>query len=187
MDGSMNVSTNRNSGKFRTLILVCLSLFWLSACTASPPEPPISIPFTIHKKGSILESEFVIKEDAKYEFNLFFRYKENNQADYLKVRQFIGEAKLGGDGNPIVPGILTPLELKVIQLDDPLTGGEHIVLDKSGQVFKWTSTKHGGFIKEITRVSLIPGHYRATIISKTDIPVLEGTVVEFEIRRFFRK
>src|SRR3990167_241064 len=115
-------------------IFLCFSP-WLSACAARSPEPPpITLPFAIQHQGSKAETEFFISEEGRYEFNLKFRYKEDDQADYSRVKKLVGSAQLGGDGNPTEPGIPTPLDLKVVQLDDPLTDGEHIVLDMGGQI-----------------------------------------------------
>ena len=168
------------------LIAVFLSFSWLSACAARSHEPPITLPLAIQNQGNKVETEFLISEEGKYAFNLSFRYKEGDQADKSRVEKLVGSAQLGGDGNPTEPGIPTPLNLKVVQLDDPLTDGEHIVLDMSGEIFRLIS--HGSaYRKEISRISLMPGHYRATITSMRDIPALEKTIVEFEIKRYFRK
>ena len=184
----MNQNKNYFISKvFLLTLAVFSSLFLFSACIASSLQPPITIPFAIHKKDGKVVTEFIIKEDANYEFNLKFKYKEHDRAGYLRVRKLVGEVNLGADGDPIFPGVRTPLDIEIVQLDDPLTGGEHIISNMSGEVFKLTSWGFGAFTKEITRISLMPGRYRAIIASKAEVPALEGTSVEFEVRRFFKK
>lgn len=179
----MNITKNKLAEKVGVLMIIALSFGWLSACVASPPQPPISIPFAIHQKGSKIETEFVIKEDAIYSFSLNFVCKDDVKADCARVEKLVGSRELDINKNPKDYGIPTPLTLKVIQLDDPLTGGESTVLDIGEKLFELTWSSSNVFNKKIGHVPMIRGHYRVVIISLTDIPVLEKTIVNFSIIR----
>lgn len=162
-------------------IAIGLVLLLSNGCTPKPPEPPITLPFSLHIQGSEAETEFIISEDSYYSFLLVFKYK--NQTDREKVKKLVGD--VGGKQPDL--GIPTPVVLEVVQLDVPLTDDEHIVSNMSGKSFRLTSWGGGKFHKETTRIPLMPGHYRARITSITDIPELEDTSIEFEIRQHFIK
>lgn len=182
----MNVYISRNSGKVGVLIAICLSVFWLSACVASPPQPPISIPFAIHKKGSKVETEFVIKEDAIYAFSLQFMFKKNDPVDRARVGKLVGTSELDKEGKPKNIGVATPLTLKVVQLDDPLSSGEpHIVLDIAGEAFIVSSWRGDRYSKTIKNVSLTKGHYYAVITNQIDQTEMKDMTVNFSISRAY--
>jgi len=157
------------------LILMLVTLPLLSACKADDglPMPPIILPFEVQLAGAKIETDFRIEEQRKYSFELEFRFK--NQTDRERV------AKLVGHPRDEAMGVAIPLRIRVTRI-----AAEKVkILDKEISQPTLTGFTADKFIKVIDSIQLPPGYYRVSIESLKDIPVLQGTQIEFAIVRAY--
>ncbi len=149
---------------------------WLSACTkdAYPPSPPISLPFAVHKAGTLVETEMRIIEHREYIFSLCFTYKEKDQVDRARVKKLVGYQYKNSD-----TGVATPLRLKISVINQ---AGEKVIVDKEVLELRLRTWGGGWFEKHIDYIKLMPGDYRVSVTSLTNIPELADETIALSIR-----
>ena len=168
--------------QFKSLSVVMLtffSFFATDANTADLPKPPLSVPFSVQKMGSKVETELQIVEHRSYFFDLQLMFKETEE-DRKRVRKLAGDVMIDKNGKAIEPGVPIVLKFKVSEID---TSGEALILEQKFADLKLVSSSANSFNKRIATVILKPGKYRVSVESLKSIPDLVGTPVVFRIGR----
>lgn len=167
--------------KSKRLFIAILVLFpWLSACAngVQAPRPPLNLPFAVQKAGSKLETELRIVEGRSYSFTLRFMYKENDHADFVRVRALAGSHKRDMTGKLIDPGVPILLKLVINQVD---AQGSNLLFAREISEQALYSLGGDSHNKKIADIPLDAGYYRVSIESLRDVPELEGTKINFVI------
>lgn len=167
--------------KLAPLFMISMAvLSWLSACAdgTSPPNPPLSFPFSVEKAGNKVESVFRINKERYYSFSILLLSKKGDKADRERVRKLAGDPQVDMNGKPTNPGTQIPLRLK---LNLVTSAGEKTILEKEISEQKLWAQSEDGFSRLIDAAILKPGDYRVSVESLKDVPQLEGTPVSFEI------
>lgn len=167
----MRVNTNLNL--LNLLLYILLFLTPLPACTAGAKyqKLPITKPFLLHQANAKTEIYFRVTEEDDYSYTLlFYKNKENSRA-VLDLMRHSERGKKDTDGEPIY----VSLEVFRVEGDSEYLqtqyGTQSLPLYSSGATFN----------KQIYREGLLPGRYRATLISNKDTPAFNSIKVDFAI------
>lgn len=174
----------------KLLLTAIVLLFCISGCAAPTrysmaPEPPVTLPFAVHKAGATVSTDLRITKNLPnggpyaYISTLHFKFKKNDGIDQERVRRLIWKRhEFGKTLYPTVESI--PLIFKVSAIDP--SGGETIISEKN--IYLGDESGHGGtyFSRYVGKsIRLYAGLYRVTIQSLRDIPELAETFVTFGI------
>jgi hypothetical protein len=162
--------------------IALISSFLIScSCTANPPTPPIIKQIDLSKAGEKLHLIVRIKESHDYDFQLRFMFSEGDAADRARIKEIVegNSEKLRRKDNY---GIEIPLTIKVAKIHE---AGELLIQESDLSHYETTSFGSDHFTKTIIRLDLEPGTYRVIITNKTDIPLLETTLINFSIVRAY--
>jgi hypothetical protein len=167
------------------VFLVVIFLIPLAACTnyAGYNTLPIIAPFELHKPNNQLELKFRVNKEQHYSFNLIFKYKKNDSRERKRVSDLMGDFNAGNDeklskGEPIA------VSLKIISLDDELSGGDEYLMTEIGtQYLTLLLLNNGSFNKEIYRLQLLPGRYKVIVTTLKEMPAFKSTKVDFRVSR----
>ena len=131
-------------------------------------KPPIVIPFALAKAGNKVETELTIVEHNIYSFVLQFFFRGNDKDDRGRVRKLTGGSELDTSGNPLEPGIPTPVRLKIYAVKPKTTQATLIYSEDREPVMTESADDH--FKKALGDIELKPGQYRVQVESLKDAP-----------------
>ena len=128
----------------------------------------------MQKAGSKVETDLRIVEYRAYYFSLRFNFKGDDETEYARVKELVGDNKeYGGDH-----GVPTPLKLKISVIEP---AGERVIVDKVVSDLRLWSWGADHFFKHIDYIKLKPGIYRVSVESLQDAPELIGTPTALRI------
>ena len=174
---------HRMSATIAKIVAMALSLL-LPACLSPKigksglPIPPIRLPFAVEKAGAKIDIEIEIVDYRGYTFTLDFMFKEDDQADWTRVKKLVGD-RPHNDTNDGEPGIPTPLRFSIRRIE--ANGGEQVVFDQQYTHLRLMSGGMWSFGKNLAPplMPLKPGCYRIHLESLAEVPELVGTPVFF--------
>jgi hypothetical protein len=141
------------------------------------PEPNV-VKINLSKDGTIADFRFQVKKHFPHWFRMRFWFSENDQAERARIRELLGGHEVDKSGNPLDPGIATPVNLKIFA---------ECAEDMEVEVYSQdidpilTSWGMGHFGKNIGHHVLTPGTYRAQLINKQAAQELSSIRTTFEI------
>jgi Domain of unknown function (DUF5625) len=139
------------------LLFSALVALGLTSCRdgSGIESPPVIKSINLAHEGIVSRFDLKVTEHLVYQFDVMFRFPENNSEERARIRKIIGGYELDKNSNPIDPGLLTPLNL-VIYKENENSG--LIVYQKS---ITPVLTSWGGdnFKKIMGHCDLTPGRY----------------------------
>ncbi|HCA27159.1 MAG TPA: hypothetical protein DEP05_05890 [Betaproteobacteria bacterium] len=162
------------------IFLAMLALLpWISGCLASnSPEPPLVLPFAVHRAGSTSTIKLRIMTYRTYWFDLALGFNPNDPKERDRVEKLAGSSGTDEDGTPINDGISIPVRLTINAID---AAGGCLIYDKEIRkepLYAWSSDSYS---KILARIELKPGMYRIRIENLRRIPELGQIPVSLNI------
>lgn len=166
--------------KFRWLAIAVLILtpcFSFCATESKESVPPIIAPISLKSSGEIVNLHIKVVDHHVYYFSLRFSFREKEPEDRARVRLLTGGYERNKAGEPIDPGVPTPVLLVVARIDG----------EKRTEVYQkeidplLTSWGSDNFKKQIGFAELQPGIYSVRLILQRATSSFDGTPVDFSI------
>jgi len=167
------------------LVIFMVLLSSMTSCSVfsstSPPLPIIK-PFDINRKDSVVSQEIKIREYRSYILALKFAF--SGSADQDRVLALTGDGSYHPDGSYANPGIIVPIRIKIIKLDNGKeleTVYDGITKTQAMCTIEWKNSTKGYFSREIITIDLKPGMYRIDANTIEDTPEFKGTPSYFMV------
>ena len=158
-------------------LLLCLGLPVHADDLEEESIPPVIIPVSLNEAGEILKKRIRVVDHDVYYFRLRFFFRDRDQADRARVRRLTGGYEVDKFGKALEPGVPTPIQLKVVCIDEGWQSG--VVYQK--EIDPLLTSWNGSFDKIIGYTELPPGVYDVHVVLQSAAPAFEGTRVAFTI------
>lgn len=103
---------------FRALFFMAIATFGLASCAgdARIKRPPITTPIKLDQAGIVADFNFEVREHLLYEYDIRFKFPENDPVERARVRKILGGHEVDKEGKPLKPGTPTPIKLTIFAL-----------------------------------------------------------------------
>ncbi len=149
----------------------------LSGCASDNqiPKPPLVVPFNLDQP-STLENFFHIVEHDQYSFKLQFSFRENDKLDRARVKELVGGNSVDQSGNPLEPGVPTPVTIEIQGLE---SANKCLYTKTIDPIL--TSWGGDSFDKVIVNIALKPGSYKIKLKHLRNSPEFQNTKIALMI------
>lgn len=156
-------------------LVVCI----LSGCANLLFSPvPASVPIRLDQAGVVADFEFKVNKSFIYWYSMEFFFPKDNQLERARVRNLLGEPNLDKMGQPLKPGVPTPIHLSIFAVCKTGKQVEVYSQDVNPLLTSWGGDSFG---KNIGFSVLTPGMYRARIVNKRASPEFSSIPITFNM------
>ena len=180
-------SPEPKAGAWRRLLAAMCIGSASSACVngASLPQPPISMAVDVSRAQVVVETEFEVKEEAFYAFNLAYPFKEGDKEDRARAVRLVGAPiQNPSTGRWDAAGAELELHLSVQALaaDGVAARSIHESDVKRPRESSATADK---LVSRLAAVRLGPGRFKVRLVNQHDAPKYHEARVDFSIVRAY--